>query len=166
MDSFTDIVKTVWSCSDNLMLTNFYDNYNKFKSNAIRWKKTVFGHLDNKVLNIENQLARSYDDIENSYSKAKHFSLKELKCEHRFLLQQKEWYWKLRARNQWLKEGDNNTKFYHAFATAQKRRNLIQSIKIGNIWLYEVDEINNIFVHHFKNLYTSNRNNNFSFEEC
>lgn len=41
------------------------------------------------------------------------------------LLLNKETYWKQRAKIFWLREGDDNTKFFHSSATARKKANKI-----------------------------------------
>lgn len=101
--------------------------------------------------------------MEEKYTESKHQQLKELEKKHQVLLQQKEVYWKQRPRIQWLKEGDNNTKFFHAYASNRRRRNMIQSLKFENNWFTNSAEIREIFVKNFKNLYTSNQNSKFSF---
>nr|KYP39509.1 Transposon TX1 uncharacterized [Cajanus cajan] len=44
------------------------------------------------------------------------------------LILQEEAFWKQRAKVHWLKEGDSNSKFFHATASARRKRNYIQSI--------------------------------------
>lgn len=45
------------------------------------------------------------------------------------LLEKKEVYWKQRVKIFWLQNGDQNTKFFHRFASAQKRNNDFHRIK-------------------------------------
>ncbi len=41
------------------------------------------------------------------------------------VLNDEEVLWRTRAKQNWLKEGDRNTKFFHAFANGRKRANCI-----------------------------------------
>ncbi|XP_020206472.1 uncharacterized protein LOC109791576 [Cajanus cajan] len=44
------------------------------------------------------------------------------------LLAREETFWKQRAKVYWLKNGDKNTKFFHAMASERKKKNLIQRL--------------------------------------
>jgi hypothetical protein len=45
------------------------------------------------------------------------------------LLLLEEKHWRLKSREVWLKEGDNNTKFFHRYAQYRKAQNIINEIK-------------------------------------
>ncbi|TYH01231.1 hypothetical protein ES288_A09G041400v1 [Gossypium darwinii] len=59
-------------------------------------------------------------------------SVKTLK-EHRkrldFLYAREESYWAQRSRSKWLKEGDRNTRYFHAKATGRLKKNLIEKLR-------------------------------------
>jgi hypothetical protein len=48
------------------------------------------------------------------------------------LLQQEEVHWLQRSRANWLTQGDRNTNFFHQFATARRKKNLIKRLKDPN----------------------------------
>ncbi|MCI25873.1 hypothetical protein A2U01_0047064, partial [Trifolium medium] len=44
------------------------------------------------------------------------------------VLKQEEDYWKQRAKTHWLRDGDANTKFFHAIASTRKKKNSITKL--------------------------------------
>ncbi|XP_020110396.1 uncharacterized protein LOC109725565 [Ananas comosus] len=56
----------------------------------------------------------------------------ELKSQLLLILEEEEILWKTRAKQRWLKEGDGNTKFFHAVANGRKRSNTIVAIEDDN----------------------------------
>ena len=68
-----------------------------------------------------------------------------------------EIYWKQRSRQEWLRHGDNNSKFFHAKAKQRTTRNTIDRIRdeAGNEFEDE-NEIAEILVQHFDELFTAN----------
>lgn len=142
----------------------FYDVYNIFRRKTIMWKKSVFGNLNQKIEDINKKLEHTLYQLETNYSENIHKEFLNLEKEHQLLLKQKELYWKQRARITWLKEGDNNTKNFHAYASNRRRRNLIQSIKLeNNNWITDLESIQSVFIENFKRLYSSTQTNMFSF---
>lgn len=80
---------------------------------------------------------------------------KELKQEEEVLLKltvirkQEELYWKQRFRLQLLKEGDDNTSFFHAVANGHKNRNFIPSISHNGELKTDPKEIGKAFSNRF-----------------
>jgi hypothetical protein len=57
------------------------------------------------------------------------YEVRRVKQELQNLLDQENLRWKQRAKINWLKYGDRNTKFYHACANQRKKSNQIYKIK-------------------------------------
>lgn len=67
-------------------------------------------------------------------------------------------YWKQRSRADWLKEGDKNTKFFHAKGSARKRKNKIWGIEDGQgKWTEDIAEVEAEFCEYFQEIFTSSR---------
>ncbi|XP_074373548.1 uncharacterized protein LOC141713882 [Apium graveolens] len=65
-------------------------------------------------------------------------------------------YWHPRAKQMWLQCGDQNTRFFHRFASSRKINNCIKGLqdKEGN-WTENEDQIQNIVVEYFEELVAS-----------
>jgi hypothetical protein len=55
--------------------------------------------------------------------------MQELRQYLNVLLEKEELRWKQRAKEEWLRYGDRNTKYYHACANARRKRNFVEAIK-------------------------------------
>lgn len=71
-------------------------------------------------------------------------------------LDEEEMYWKQRSRENWLKWGDKNTKWFHKKANMRRKRNTIDKIKDANgHWVSNPEELPNVFVDYFSKLFKS-----------
>ncbi|KAH7690552.1 RNA-directed DNA polymerase protein [Dioscorea alata] len=77
---------------------------------------------------------------------------------------QEEIYWKQRSRLQWLKDGDENTKYFHAIANGRKNRNFIPSISDGFRMASDPREIGNMFSRHFMQQFGQKRSYRFKID--
>lgn len=72
------------------------------------------------------------------------------------LLEKQEIYWKQRAKQYWLQEGDKNSQFFHKFAYTRKEHNSIKKIKDANgVWRESEDEIQDVVIDYFSQLFQS-----------
>lgn len=88
------------------------------------------GDLDIKKVEEDLQRVQMEGDSENSATE------KALKNSLHKLLEIEDLKWRQRARENWLKFGDRNTKYFHACASQRKSRNSIREVTDldGNRW--------------------------------
>lgn len=79
----------------------------------------------------------------------------EASVELHTLYAQEETYWKQCAKQHLLKEGDHNTKFFHRYASSKKRKNRISRLRNDESLWVEGDEMQQIIVNYFKDIFTS-----------
>lgn len=80
---------------------------------------------------------------------------KDLQVRHQTILIMKQHYWMQRLKINWALHGDMNTRFFHASAITRKRRNTIAAIQNSQgDWETDEGRIHNLFVAHFKSIYT------------
>ncbi|KAH9679641.1 putative reverse transcriptase/RNA-dependent DNA polymerase [Citrus sinensis] len=102
------------------------------KGYPFTWSNRSFSHYD-----CGDELKKTENQIDN-------------------ILQDEEIFWKQRSRADWLKEGDKNTKFFHAKALARRKKNRIGGIldEQGK-WTEDSDEVERIFCEHFTKLFST-----------
>ena len=62
--------------------------------------------------------------------------------------------WRRKSRELWLKEGDNNTRFFHRIANAHSRRNWLSKLKVNGCWHTEENDLKNSVVGEFQKLFS------------
>jgi hypothetical protein len=69
-------------------------------------------------------------------------------------------YWQQRAHANWLKFGDRNSGYFHAFASEMKRTNAIKSLKReGGGVVEREEELGPYISNHYKSLFMSSNGN-------
>jgi hypothetical protein len=89
--------------------------------------------------------------------------IKKLQIELHGLLDKEELWWRQRAKEEWLKHGDRNTKYFHTCANSKRRRNQIMKImdEGGLLWDTQMN-VGGAFVSYFSNLFTMGRAGDYS----
>lgn len=80
-----------------------------------------------------------------------------LKEELRTLLVQEEKLWQQRAKTAWLKDGDQNSKFFHSRASHRfKRNDILKLQRDDGSWCEGEHQIALLFVNYFTSVFRSN----------
>uniref|UniRef100_A0A803Q977 Endonuclease/exonuclease/phosphatase domain-containing protein n=1 Tax=Cannabis sativa TaxID=3483 RepID=A0A803Q977_CANSA len=83
------------------------------------------------------------------------------------ILLQKELFWKQKSKQLWLREGDRNSKYFHATATARRRQNAIQRLRIATgEWVDWQGGLLQVVVDYFNDLFTPSAVNFAEVVDC
>jgi hypothetical protein len=161
--TFKDEVGRCWKQKSRRVnpLQNVHEKL-KFCQHAIkRWVKKMVLASDEMICVKTRELEAMQEAGGNNNREAEN----ALKEEVNGLLEQEETKWRQRAKEDWLRFGDCNTKFFHASATQRRSWNMIS--KIADAHGRECstpEDIEKAFVDYYKSLFTSARPKNI--QEC
>lgn len=80
----------------------------------------------------------------------------DARCEFLNLLEQQEVYWKQRSKQFWLREGDQNIKKFHKFASGRRKQNQVTKLKDSNgEWKEDREGVRQIITEYFSKLFQS-----------
>ena len=81
---------------------------------------------------------------------------KELKIQLSHRLDQEAAYWRQRSKFYWLKDGDSNTRFFHATASGRKKKNEIAGLTTDKgEWVQTDEDIQRVVTDYFHDLYSN-----------
>eukprot|EP00253_Pinus_taeda_P024733 PITA_24733 len=130
--SFNDVITNKWmelKGSASALFSTFREKIHSLKMTAKEWQSQKIKQEKEELLNIQKDLdsiiSSSFHRL--SFEKKNHIRILE-KRKHMLLLRE-EASWRLKSRALWLREGDRNTKFFHNFANARRRKNSIWKIE-------------------------------------
>ena len=118
------------------------------------WNKLVFGDVGIKRQQLECEL-QAYDDKESltSLSPEEHILREVCKAELESVAHLEEVLWRQKSRILWLKEGGNNTKFFHKMANSHRRYNYMDKVEVDSFVFEEESEIREKLVDFYESLY-------------
>ena len=156
---FVDRVAAWWSSSSFTGLPSLIlaRKLKALKEDLKQWNYQVFGNVDLK----QQQL---FCDLEVLDCKESCGGLSPSERDHRgtLLLELdklahfKETSWRQKSRVLWLKEGDNNTKFFHKMANSNRRWNFMEKLEVDGTLYTSDSDIRNKAVDYYASLYTEN----------
>ncbi|RVX22610.1 hypothetical protein CK203_012546 [Vitis vinifera] len=106
------------------------------KRDLKKWNKEMFGNVSARK-DLALELINYWDSIERlrPLFEEDKISQRNAKDEYSHLAILEETSWRQKSKALWLKEGDNNTKFFHRMANARRNGNFISSLTISGIRL-------------------------------
>lgn len=125
-----------------------------------KWGGGVVKHLKTKLQFYRKEMKRMSSRRDETgvreYNEARWNYLK--------LLEKQDVFWSQRAKQFWLKHGDNNTRFFHKFASTRRTHNKVRRLKDANgVWCESEEDIQNAIIQYFDDIFlTSNTREHFS----
>lgn len=117
------------------------------------WEKNTFGHVCREIQRLEKELEKMRNEPNRSCPSHGELKIVEKLVE---LPHREEIMWKQRARIEWLRAGDKNTRFFHLRAIRRKRKNMISKLKKADGTVTEdSQEMGNLATNFYKSLYSS-----------
>ena len=154
--TFVDKVRGWWS-SYSFRGTPSYvlsQKLKALKADLKLWNKQVFGDVGLKRQQLESELI-AFDEKEvSSFLTTEERVLREAcKSELEKLVIMEEVSWRQKSRVLWLKEGDNNTKFFHQMANSHRRCNYMERVEVDGTVFEMESEVKEKVVQFYASLY-------------
>jgi len=129
---------------------------------AIQSVATDLGDCDRNVLgDMEKRMKKLRKAVEDcrrgpvNEQSLRRMELLKFRLER--LEEQKNLYWRQRAKTHWLAKGDRNTCFFHQYASERRNRSWIKkSVKDDGSVVEEDEELQSLITNYYRNLFTTN----------
>lgn len=146
---FQELVQHSWeAASGRNVLLKVVNRLSNYAGVLQKWNSLSRGHAVQKINEKKKELALCNDSERERRRK--------IKVELDGLLKDEEIFWCQRSRVNWLREGDRNTKYFHAKASARRKRNQIFGLfDDKGSWVSADEDIEGIISDYFSSLYAS-----------
>ena len=143
-DAFKDRVHSWWNRYSFLGTPSFVlaKKLKALKEDIIQWNRSEFG-------NVEHQKKELLEALKLLDAKEGEHDLSEMELGERAVLRSQiqnllsleEVSWRQKLRMLCIKEGDNNTKFFHEVANSRRRYNHISMLEVNGVTYEDESEI-------------------------
>lgn len=149
--NFIRWMKEEW-CFEGNLLAGLRD----FRAKLESWNKNTFGNVFQRKRRNMLRLEGVQRSLERGVSEPMSRLEGKLKLERKELLIQEELLWLQKSRNDWLKHGDSNTKFFHTSTLIRRRRNRIEALQNDRgEWIEDKVKLRDHAISFYKELFTS-----------
>jgi hypothetical protein len=128
----------------------------KVQDHSIIFNKEVFGNIFRNKRAIEARLKGVHQQLDIYQTSDLIFFERQLQQDYNVLLAQEEMLWYQKSRENWVKYGNRNTKFFHTQSVIRRRRNKISGLNIEGVWCTDVETLKREASKFFKQLFQSN----------
>jgi hypothetical protein len=155
-DGFVEQVQWWWESYDFQGLPSYVlaKKLKALKADLKKWNEEVFGDVGKKEELLEG--IKELEGLEESRGLVEEEQVRKSgmirEMEKTLLFEEVNWRQKSRAL--WLKERDNNTKFFHRVANSHRRYNHVGALRIHGVMSTDPMEIKEHIVNYYDTLYT------------
>jgi hypothetical protein len=149
---YSEIVQSAWEKPS----TDIVRCLQHVQEDSLIFNKETFGNIRKRKNHIERRLKGIQTTLERIDSTRLIYLQRELQHEYDMILGQEEIHWYQKAREDWIKLGDRNTKFFHTKTVIRRKRNKIHGLHLPNgIWCTDDTMLCEEAHNYFKNLFCS-----------
>lgn len=145
------IVKQVWHAKPvpgNVWL-NVKRKLECYKRKLMLWQKKCKGSTEEVVGEKNVEIA----GLQAEPGRHNLQKIKQLQQEVHLILEQEDLKWRKRSKENWLKNGDRNTKYFHACANQKRKKSCIDKMSEGQGRVWSTQEaVGDAFIDYFINL--------------
>ena len=117
------------------------------------WNQNVVGNIPKKIAE-KRRVLNSITTIDQQNNRGA--KINQLRKEINDLLDSEETIWRQRSKVHWYKEGDKNTKFFHARASERRKKNSILGLwNEDGVWCESKESITTTIIAYFEKIYTT-----------
>jgi len=138
VDGFCELVSSFWG---ELRVSGFSSfvlakKLLFLKRRLKEWNKEVFGHLESKLAEFVVKI-KAFDEKEQQLALSLGDRLVRLQMKRELpnVRSQIDLFWRQRAKQHWMEDGDRNTKFFHRVASMRRRFNAIDKIVVEGSYI-------------------------------
>uniref|UniRef100_A0A803QFF3 Reverse transcriptase domain-containing protein n=1 Tax=Cannabis sativa TaxID=3483 RepID=A0A803QFF3_CANSA len=133
---------------------NFCSNITSCANSLQLWHTHKYGNMKKKIKEVHHEVEALNNQAVRSMDSMTH--LKKMEDTLDELLSQEEVYWHQRSRINWLQSGDENTKFFHAYASSRKSNNTIKTLQnSAGITVHSKKELTEVICSFYEELFTA-----------
>jgi hypothetical protein len=134
-------------------------NLDRCQEGLVRWQQTKRRQSQQPIHRLQQRMA----ELQGDDQMGDPAELKAVQRELGLMLDKSDLQWQQRAKIEWLKCGDRNTRFFHECASSRRKLNFISSILDANGRLRDSEEeVHEVFINYFKELFTSDSAGNMN----
>jgi len=159
--SFKETVTDCWTrpIEGNPMWT-FHQKMKRLASTLSLWSKMQFGDIYAKVKDFEARVKVAEDNLIHNNTEEQRAELHGINAEYIRFMKMEDSILKQKTQLHWFKEGDSNSKYFHALIRGRRRRLFIHKILNDKTdWIQGDEHIAKAACEHFQNIFTGERKN-------
>lgn len=145
--------KIIWKDAAAKVDTDMVEIISTVSQKNILWNQNVFENIFKRKRRLESRILEIQNSNNYVFSSALQRRESQLTKELNQVLDQEESLWFQKARMDWIRDGDRNTRFYHNSALIKRNRNRIRFLKINGIWTDDSDILTDHITNFFSTLF-------------
>ncbi|XP_055806946.1 uncharacterized protein LOC129875705 [Solanum dulcamara] len=128
-DAFLDTVKTCWERPiEGSPIRRFHQKLKRVSNTLSNWSRQQYGDIFTTMKDFEEKVRNVEDSIINDNSESNRTNLSLINTQYSRYLKVEQSIFKQKTQLQWFKDGDANSKYFHAIIRGRRRRLYIHSI--------------------------------------